>query len=316
MLPNVLKGLLPQKRFLTTFQGIAPNIAPVQTVTVNIPALYNIVDLWLQCLNITTAMVQEIRLKIGGNIIQKWAGPDLDTRLQYDRQPAFGVNAIIYSILKLPLRRMGLRGGTLVLGPNGSILNSGSARDLAMESTLNCGIAGGGFAAVDKVTMEIDFINTGALQPSCQVFGRCTDPVEGGPGLVYRVDKQNKQVPNGEITWTKTDFGLDALRLYLNRLTFFPVGGGTLDGWQLRYGTNDWWTISQDMLIQGNLEDDLRTPQPGMYVLDFQEEGWGDTMLDLAAGNSDILLQVQGANTVGNMVCYVESLGLPFSKNG
>jgi hypothetical protein len=313
MYPAVIQGMLPQKRFLTTFQGITASFAPKQTVSVQVPTLYNIVDLWLQCVGITTAMIQELRLKIGATVIQKWTGVDLDARLQYDNRPAFGAGTLVYDILAIPLRRMGIRGGSNIIGPKGGLLYSGSPKDQAYESTLNCNIAGGGFAAISKVTLEMDLVNTGGTQPSVQLFGRCTQPVEGGPGAVYRVDKQTKSVPNGEITLTKGDMGLDALRPYLNRITLVPIGGGTLDDFQLRYGTNDWWTISADLLRVGATEDNLRTPRAGYYILDFQEMGFGDDMLDMSAENSDILLQFVGTNTAGLFTYYVETLGLPFA---
>jgi hypothetical protein len=303
--------MIPQKRFITTFQGITALFAPKQTVTVQVSAAYNYLDLYLQTVNMTIAMFQQIRLKIGGEVIQRWSGVDLDSRLQYDKQPTFASQGI----LKLPLRRMGIRGGMNVIDFKNSMFLSGSARDLSYESSLNCGSAGGGFKAIQDISIEIDIVNTGALAPSVQVFSRVTAPVPGGPGAVYRVDQQTKTISNGTVTITKAEMGMDALRPFINRITLVPPAG-TLDNFQLRYGTNDWWTVGAKLLQYTQTEDFLRASNiPTQYVLDFQEEGWGDTMLDMSASNSDILLQFDSVGGAGTLTYYIESLGLPFASN-
>ena len=309
--PRVIGSMIPQKRFITTFQGITALFAPKQTVTVQVSAAYNYLDLWLQTVNVTVAMIQQVRLKIGGEVIQRWSGADLDARLQYDKQPTFAS----FGILKLPLRRMGIRGGMNVLDFNAQMFLSGSARDLSYESSLNCGSAGGGFKAIQDISIELDLVNTGAGAPQVQVFARVTAPVAGGPGAVYRVDQQTKTISNGTVTITKSEMGIDALRPFINRITLVPPAG-TLDNFQLRYGTNDWWTVSSRLLQYSQTEDALRNSAiPAQYVLDFQEEGWGDTMLDMSASNSDILLQFEATGAAGTLTYYMESLGLPFASN-
>lgn len=314
-LPPVVRALVPSKRLIGVFQGIAASTAPKQTVTLQVAAAWNFVDLYLLLTNLVAANFQEIRIKIGGNIIQRWAGADLDKRLQYDKQPASSTNAI----LKLPMRRMGIRGGMSFMGKDAVI--TGASRDLAYESTLNCGSAGGGYTAIVDVQIELDVINTGGSQPQVSLYGRVTSPVPGGPGGVYRVDKQTKTLPSsGTVTITKAEMGLDALRPLLNRITLVNPDSGniTFDNFLLRYGNNDWWQVSASLLQQTATEDALRTSQqPDIYVLDFQEEGWGDTPLDLSDPNADILLQFETAGGAGgeNLVYYIESVGLPFSPN-
>lgn len=314
-LPPVIRALVPSKRLIGVFQGIAASTAAKQTVTLQISAAWNFVDLYLILVNLTSANFQELRLKIGGNIIQRWAGADLDRRLQYDKQPASSTNAI----LKLPMRRMGIRGGMSYMAEKQII--TGAPRDLAYESTLNCGSAGGGYSAIVDVQLELDVINTGGPQPSVSLYGSVTSPVPGGPGGVYRVDKQTKTLPAaGTVTITKSEMGVDALRPLLNRITLVNPDSGniTFDNFLLRYGNNDWWQVSAAFLQQICTEDGLRTSQqPDQYILDFQAEGWGDTPLDLSDANADILLQFEVAGGAGgeNLVYYIESVGLPFSPN-
>lgn len=319
-LPPMVAGLLPQKRFLGVFQGIAPNTAPQQTITFDVTAAYNYLDLYLRMANVTIAMIQQIRLKIGSQIIQKWNGTDLNLRLQYDRQPAFTSKGI----LKLPLRRMALRGGAQFINFNAGAFINGSPRDLGYETSLNCGSAGGGYTAIKDVSIEIDFVNTGA-QPTVAVHGRVTSPVEGGPGLVYRVDQQSKTIANGTMTITKAQMGLDALRKYINRIVLVnpDPGNVTFDNFQLRYGTNDWWSplpanLQQYTEIEDDLHDISILPNQELVVFDFQEEGWGDTMLDMTASNSDILFQfdMQGVTALNNLTYYIETAGDPFSAQG
>ncbi len=312
-LPSVIQRNLEMKRFIGVFQGIAPATAAKQTSTLQITAAYNFLDMYLVLGNMTAAMLQQIRLKIGGDVIQRWAGTDLDSRLQYDKVVA----SVTYGVLKLPLRRMGIRGGFELIDFNKQILVPGSARDLATESSLNCGSAGGGFAAIENVVIEVDVINTGAPQPTLSLYSRCTAPIPGGPGAVYRVDQQTKTIGNGTVTVTKPEMGLDALRPYLNRLTLFAPAGATFTDFLLRYGTNDWFNLSANLLSYTAVEDDLHNIVAGMYVLDFQEQGWGDTVLDLSNPNADILLQftAAGIGAANTLTYYVESIGAPFAPN-
>ena len=323
MIPVATAGLLPSKRFIGSFQGIAPSNAGSQTVTLQVQPAWNFVDPWFVFTNVTAAMIAEFRLKIGGNIVQRWLGADLDAMNQYDKLPAVSVN----NVFRIPLRRMGLRGGAQIFsgGPTPSFV-SGSPRDLAYETTLNTGsdgTAGGtvpGYAAIKDVTMEFDLINTTSSQPAIQLYCRVTPPVPGGPGSVRRFDKQALLISSGQVQITKSQMGLDALRPYLNRIILVNPDPDniTLDNFQLRYGTNDWWTISTKLLAQGAQEDALRvTAIPNYYVLDFQEEGWGDTFLDLSAANSDILLTftAAGVAALNNMTYYIDTLGLPYSAN-
>lgn len=323
MIPTFAAGLLPSKRFIGSFQGIAPSTASIQTVTLQVTAAWNYVDPWFVFTNVTPAMVQECRLKIGGNIIQRWAGADLDAFNQYDNLPAVSIN----NVFKLPFRRMGIRGGAQAISftPPGAFV-SGSARDLAYETTLNSGSDGTnggtqpGYAAITNIVVEFDLVNTTSSQPAISLYARVTPPQAGGPGSVRRIDKQSLLISNGQVQITKQQMGLDALRPYLNRIVLVnpDPGNVTFDTFQLRYGTNDWWTISAALLNQGASEDNLRTTnQPAYYILDFQEEGWGDTFLDMSASNADILLTftAAGVTTLNNMVFYMDTLGLPFSAN-
>lgn len=322
MIPSFTAGLLPSKRFIGSFQGIAPSTAGVQTVTLQVTAAWNYVDPWFVFTNVTAAMVQECRLKIGGNIIQRWAGVDLDGVNQYDKMPAVSVN----KVFKLPFRRMGIIGGASAINFANAKYVSGASRDLAYETTLNTGSDGTlgdtqpGFAAIQNVVVEFDLINTTSSQPAISLYARVTPPQAGGPGSVRRIDKQSLLISNGQVQITKQQMGLDALRPYLNRIILVnpdPVNV-TFDTFQMRYGTNDWWTISAALLKQGASEDNYRTVnQPNYYILDLQEEGWGDTFLDLSASNADILLSFQAAGvaSLNNMTFYMDTLGLPFSAN-
>lgn len=306
--PRVIQSMIPMKRFIGVFPNIAVNTAAKQTITFNVTAAFNYLDIYLRLTNLAAANFQEIRLKIGADVIQKWTGTDLDAILQYDLLPA----SATYATLKLPLRRMGLRGGMNVVNFAQSMFLSGSARDLAYESSLNCGSAGGGFQAIKDVSIECDIINTGGNQALIEMYSRCTAPVPGGPGAVYRVDLQNKNIANGRVTITKSEMGLDALRPFINRIVLVPAAG-TLDNFQLRYGTNDWWKVDANLLNFTQTEDKLRAIQVGYYVFDFQEEGFGDEMLDMSDSAADILFQFDSVGAAGNLAFYVHTLGLPFS---
>ena len=129
---------------------------------------------------------------------------------------------------------------------------------------------------------------------------------------------QAKLAANGTFILTKTEMGLDAMRPFLNRVTFVLPSGASVSNIQLRYNTQDWWaTLPLGLIQYYQTEDANHVNQAGYFILDFQEWGYGDTVLDLSDPKADIYLQMTLAGVTGSptMVYYVETLGLPFSPN-
>jgi len=307
--PSIVQNLVPRKRFIGNFQGITPNLGPMQTVTLDVNGSWNHLEWLFNLVGITAAMIQEMRVKIGGTVIQKWVGADLDARLQYDKVPAVSVN----SVLTVPFRRLALRGGETIINWASKVFIPGDPRFLAYESSLNVGSAGGGQAAITNVSVEFDLINTPNSACAIQMYSRVTAPVDGGPGLVLRIDKQTKTFANGSVSFTKAEMGLDADRKFLSRVYFTLPGGLAISNVQVRYGTNDWWVVPDNVLTQAQQMDGLHNVPSGLFILDFQEEGWGDTLLDMSDSASDfaIFLTASGLGGATAVPYYMETLGIP-----
>ena len=308
--PTISLGLLPRKRFMGTFQGIVASTAALQQVSLDVNGAWNHLEWHLNLGNLTPAMFQEIRVKANGAIFQKWNGADLDALLQYDKVPAASVN----NVLVIPFRRFAMRSSVNLIDFKGASYVDGSSQFQSLETSLNVG-APGASVPITAVSLECDIINTGAGQPTLSLYSKCTDPQQGGTGPVLRSDKQAKTFANGSVSITKSEMGLDALRPYLNRLVFTLPGGLVISNVQLRYGTNDWWVVPDNVLAQMTGVDNMHNLPNGQFILDFQEEGWGNLMLDLTDPNSDIAVYFTASGLAGatNVPYYVISAGPPFA---
>ncbi len=309
--PAILDVSLPRKRFMGNLPSIAPSTVGSQTVTMDVNGAWNHLEWFLALTNLTAANIQQLRVKVGGVLIQRWNGTDLDAYLQYDKVTASAVN----SVLVVPFRRLALRGAFTLIDFDAKKYTDGSSRFQEYESSLNVGsIDPTTGRAISNVSLEVDLINTGVSQPAIALYSRCTAPIPGGAGPCLRVDQQYKTLANGSVSLTKAEMGLDALRNFVSRMVFALPAGASISNAQLRYGTNDWWVFPSNVLAQAQQMDGLHiSPVNNQLILDFQEEGFGDTALDVSDPSSDLALffTISGLTAATSVPYYMVTLGQP-----
>ena len=300
---------------LQPFSPITPSNVGLQTVSAEFPARYNYWDIDLDLGSgpaaITPAMIQEIRIKANGMVIRRISGTYQDAINQYFNAP------MAVSILSIFFRRLGIRGG--IQGINAGKLLSGSAADLALESTLNTGSFNKAGLGISSLICEIDLVNTPAGAPRIFPFAQVTDPYLGGAGLVYFQDKTTFNPPiGGAVTASKSNallFG-DPIHTQLDVLFIFSPTSA-LDNYN--------WYFNNNLIIQrsdaANLyfqaADNLRNPTvlrtATGTAFEWSPNGFGDEVLNIADPSTD--LRFVYSNSVAEAQDYIQfSLGYPFGR--
>lgn len=287
-MPALLKNV-PLDVVLPNLSPITPSLAGLQTVSADLPPAWDYLQLDLEVQNVTLAMMQEIRIMANGTPIYRLSGTELDTWNQFFKAPAFVANGT----LSVFFRRLGIRSGS-AFGNDGGIVGSAYAKDLAYETSLNCGAFDKSGNGVRSLRVEIDLVGTAAGAASIQVLGRALpiDQTRGGAGLVPRMEKQAPNVAAGaQYVAAKNNllFG-DPLHAILFGLMLVPASG-TLDLFTLRFNGFQWIQRSdaRNRFIQS--QDDLRLPQAGYYNIDISERGYGDEVLPILDPGTDLQLQ-------------------------
>lgn len=260
---------------------------------------------------LTTAMIEELRFLVNGEIIQRYDGQDLDLMNQFFKLPAY--NALGTSLLAVSQRRLGIRGGVQSFTPPANLL-SGSAKDLAIESSLNCGSFDAQGRGIGSLEVQVVVNNTPAggtlmIRP----YAEACDPYPGGPGLMKIVDKTVFNAVASTNTVTKNN-GLkygDLRHLMLDQLILIPAAGN-LTNFVVKYNNNDIRKRTADRNSFIQTLDNLRTPQNGVYVIDFTEHGWGDEALNIGPSATTLELMFD-SDTAGGVSIYQVSLGRLFA---
>lgn len=294
--------------------NISNSLTTKQTVSFTAPPGYDFRDFFFQLLGgLTVAMIEEVRLMANGGIIQRYNGTDLNLINLFFNTPAY--NTYTTPILFMPQRRLGVRGGVQSFDKTALALTTGSSKDLAIESTLNAGSYDAQGRGIASVQFEFDINNTpgaGALQivPRAQVC----DPYPGGPGLLKVVDKFTFNALIGTNTITKNT-GLkhgDLLHSMLDALVIIPPTANLSD-FVMRYNNNEIRRRSSDENLMIQRQDNLRSPQAGMWVIDMLEHGYGDEALLIGPTATNLELDFTSDAAEG-ITIYQISLGYLFAQ--
>lgn len=299
---------------LNPFPTIANGIVAPTVYTTELPASYDYWELTLNLLGgLTVAMIEEIRLKANGTLIQQVTGPDLDAMAQFYKAPAAAAIAG-QILLVLDQRRLGIRGGVQGLA-EGKLL-SGSAKDLALESTLNCGSFDEQGRGIKALTMEIVVNNTpGAGTLRVEVYGSATDPYPGGAGLIPVLTRNTFNASTGINVMSKSNAFLmgDVMHAMLDAVHLVPFAGQTLDDFYLWFNNNLILSRSDARNRFLQQRDALRVPQAGLYSFDFTADGFGDQALGIAPTATELRMQLTASGAAGNITVYQKSLGRLFA---
>lgn len=296
----------PMDILFPTLSPITPAQVALQTINADLPAAWDIWQLDFRLLNVTLAMIQEMRIMANDVPIVRASGATVDFVNQYFGAGAFGAAGVLTWFF----RRLGIRGGAQAFDKTSGDFLSGSAKDLGLESSLNCGSFDSNGFGIRSLRVEIDLINTAAGAASIQITARATDPVPGGAGLVRRFEKQTVNVAaSAQYIAAKNNllFG-DPLHQLLNALHLVPAGG-TLDSFVVRHNGVQKFQRSDAYNRFVQAQDGLRTPQAGVYSLDWSERGYGDEFLQIGKPGTDLQLQFT-PSLAGNVDIFQDSVGV------
>ncbi len=289
-----------------SFSPLQVSTAAKQTTSADFQAAWDYWQINFLLSNLTLAMIQEVRILVNQVPIVRASGAQIDAINQYFKAPAFSAAGVLTWFF----RRLGIRGGAESFDPKSLTFISGSAKDLALESSLNCGSFDSQGVGIGSLRIEIDVINTGVGVPTVQAIASVTNPVPGGAGFVRRFEKQTVNVSaNAQYVASKNNllFG-EPRHMLLNCLHLVPAGG-TLDSFVMRHNGMQTFIRSdaQNRFIQA--QDGLRTPQGGYYEIDMSERGYGDEFLQIGQEGTDLQLQFTPSVT-GNVDILQDSLGV------
>lgn len=297
---------------INPFQNIANSLTSLVTYSTPIPPVWNysVINLILTG-GLTPAMISEIRLIVNGDIIQRFSGTELDNMNQYNNAPAAEIVTNSLYVLSMYQERLGIRGGAEGFdpGPPARVI-SGSAKDLALETTLNCGSYDSQKRGISSVTIECDINNTpasGTLQITPQGWGY--EPYPGGAGLLKVINKTTFNAVDGQNVMTKENgfkYG-DLLHANFDQLFLVPVSGA-LDNFLFYFNNNivRQRTDAYNRFVQK--QNKVRVPQAGQYVIDMTEEGFGDQDLVFGPAGTTASLQFDD-DTAGPVSVIQVSLG-------
>jgi hypothetical protein len=262
---------------LPGFEGVAAG----NTATLRVPLGPTYHQIVIPYTGVTLAQLQNITVAINGiEFIAFRSGTELDLYNQYNGMVAAG--------------------GLLILDFERTNLRTKPLRELTAIGTAG-GVEGG--LVPSTITVSID-IDAGAVAPALtQPIARMSQPRPLGPvkkirrfSLDANIVGENEfpNIPRGDliqkIYFDETAVtAIDRLRVELNQFEIFNR------------------TRAQNVRFQQVLSEDVIVPQANLFVLDFMEARFGDTMLN-AQGSQDFRLKPTVA-AAGAIPTTVEYLG-------
>lgn len=303
---------------LEPINNIAVSTVGIQKFSRTIPAVANYQDIFAELVNLTSANIALINVKVNNTIIQQYVGTDLDSMNVYNGLPASSA-APTNPVLNISQRRNRAFGGgvqRLSAAPAGNpvpvVLTSGSPKDLETNSGLNCNSKDSMGNQIVTVVLEFYVVNTGSSQPQIVLTGNGYDPYPGGPGLMKFVDYKTYNATAGtNILDKNTAYNIgDGMRLNLDQIFYIPASG-TMDNWIHYLQSTPIKQRTQNLNEFVQLSGVIKVNVNGVFVLDTRELLYGDEMLPIGLQNVQFRTQVDIQNA-GNVSIYQVSEGTLF----
>lgn len=247
-------------RIITPTLRDISGVAAGQTAIIKLPIGFTYHGVLIPFSGVTLAQMDEIRLVVNGDVLQRWVtGTRLDSVNQFDQQTAAG------AILRLDFERRGLMTRQAI---EHTVLGTGWNSTAAGRQQPDP-------RPVTSAQIEID-INSAATAPAISyVIARRSAPQPSGD-LLRVIRKPYSAGGAG-------DFVISDLPIYggiINRIHFVSASI-TAVKLELDNQTVFERTETENTRIQTDL--DRRTPQSGVYTVDFSEAGYGGDFLDVRA---------------------------------
>jgi hypothetical protein len=306
---------LPFDVIMPSFPQGAASTAGVQTLTAIFPASWDYWELRFKLTGLTLAMIQEMRIIVNSVVrIRVRGGSFWDLRNQYDKVPAYAGTGTAVPLVWY-FRRLRINGGAQSLGPaapgqNVPTLFSGTSKDLALLSTLNCGSTDANGVGIGTLSVEFDLVNTSTTAPVITCTALASGVSGGGSGLVPALELTTPQVSASNLYNfgnANLKFG-DNKHLLLNRVYFVPASG-TMDSWVVRQnGVQRLIRSTAENAYVENEGGHVDQSALGLYTLDWSERGYGDEMLPIGAPGTDFQIDAIPSAS-GNINVFQDSLG-------
>lgn len=233
-------------------------VAAGQTAVIKLPVGFTYHGVIIPFSGVTLAQMNEIRLVVNGDVMQRWVGGDrLDSVNQFDQQTAAG------SLLRLDFERRGL------------------ITRQAREHT----VLGTGWNGTPAGRKEPDPRPVSSAQIEIDI-----DAAASAPSLSYVIARRSAPQPSGDLLrvirkpYTASasgDMVISDLPVYgglINRIHFVNANINSLK-LELDNQTVFERTAAENQRIQSDYG--IRTPQSGIETIDFSEAGYGGDFLDV-----------------------------------
>ncbi|HET8701034.1 MAG TPA: major capsid protein P2 [Nitrococcus sp.] len=258
-------------------------VAAGQTAVIKLPIGFTYHGVMIPFSGMTLAQMKEIRLVVNGDVLQRWVGgARLDSVNQFDKQTAAG------SILRLDFERRGLLTRQSI---EHTVLGTGWNNTAAGKQQPDP-------RPVTSAQIEIDIDAAAAAPAISYVIARRSAPQPSGD-LLRVVRKPYSAGGAG-------DFIISDLPIYggiINRIHFVNANISSV-----KLELDNQTVFERSATENSRIQTDAgrRTPQAGVYTVDFSETGYGGDFLDVRAFQ-DVRWTIN-LSAGGTIYCEVESL--------
>lgn len=273
----------------------AASVAAGQTTTFRLPIgrAYHKLQLLGSGTAFAPSDLTEIRVLLNNKVTQRYSGADRDAMNVFD-----GRNAAAYSAaqfhLEIPFDRYGI---LTKAGEEETAINTGS-----VESSTG--------KAINNLSIEVDITGggtaTGAL--SLDLYATTSEKRENGAGVIPYILKSTRDY-TGAATYEVSDLPRGGLTTQFIDRIFMKPSTSTLEN--MKVLANQYKVFERTArLNEREQQDGIRVPQPGWYVIDRTEHGYGGDPFDLR-GLDDWRLQFDtgGAMSLTMYTHYLGALG-------
>lgn len=268
----------------------APSFAAGSTTTFKLPIGRRFHWLLLVCTGtaFVPADLQEIRILLNSKVTQRFSGAHRDMMNQFDGRAPASVTAGRFELI-IPFDRYGI---LTKLGEEETAINTGSA-DKDNKS-------------INAFSVEIDIASSGPTGTlNIDMFASLSESLPGGPGTVPFLVKSTRDFASAT-QYDISDLARGGVSTqFIDRFFLIP-STGTLDTFFVK--ANDYTLFERPAAINERAQiDGIRVPQPGLYVIDRTEHGYGGDPFDVR-GLADFRLQLTPSAAM-TLTLYTNYLG-------
>jgi len=258
-------------------------VAANSTVQFDLPATFRYHALYLECTNLTLALMTEIRLMLNGQVIQRYTAEQREKMNLHDGIEAFATS----NTLKIPLDREKLL-----------------SRVMRETTAINCGVKGPDGVAITGFKLEV--VIGAATNPGIKLSADVSAPVAGGPGDIMRIYSLPLSAQGAGVKQISDLGTLGTSEGVLLSRAFVETSALT----SLEVKRDNETLFERSVSLNQKIQKDagVRAPQADFYAFDPSEEGYGQNMVQVA-GSRDFRLNCT-LDAGGSFNIILEQMGV------